>query len=121
VQQPSDAEAIYLTVCSTCAGSTHAVGFFSETLFGLVSIIKLRDGLANCHLRQVKEGKGISPPMGLKSLVSMRRSLRSTEISIFFLRYGFCSLLRLQRMLFSTVFLFALYVSRPGSVPAGVQ
>jgi hypothetical protein len=30
-------------------------------------------------------------------------------------------LFRLRRMLFSTVFLFALYVSRPGSVPVGVQ
>jgi hypothetical protein len=40
----------------------------------------------------------------------------------FFLRWeGFCSLLRFASMLFSTVFLFALYVSRPGSVPVGVQ
>jgi hypothetical protein len=41
----------------------------------------------------------------------------------FFLRWEgllfFC--FGLQRMLFSTVFPFALYVSRPGPVPVGVQ
>jgi hypothetical protein len=45
----------------------------------------------------------------------------NSDLRFFFLRYGFCSWFRLQRMLFSTVFLFALYVSRPGSVPVGVQ
>jgi hypothetical protein len=56
------------------------------------------------------------------ALGSIKLSVMSDSNSHFFVvRYGFCSLLRLLRMLFSTVFLFALWMSRPDSVPVGVQ
>jgi hypothetical protein len=45
----------------------------------------------------------------------------NSESSFFSSSDSFCSLFRLQRILFPTVFLFALYVSRRGSVPVGVQ
>ena len=45
----------------------------------------------------------------------------NSDLLFFLLGRFFRFLFGLRRMLFSTVFLFALYVSRPGSVPVGVQ
>ena len=56
----------------------------------------------------------------LKSHVSMRRSLVSTSVWFFFHAVSVFSCW-LRRMLFSAGFLFALRVSRDGSVPFGVQ
>jgi hypothetical protein len=45
----------------------------------------------------------------------------NSDLLFFLLGRFFRFLFGLRRILFSTVFLFALYVSRPGSVPVGVQ
>ena len=55
-----------------------------------------------------------------KSHDSMRRSLVSTSVWFFFHAVSVFSCW-LRRMLFSAGFLFALRVSRDGSVPFGVQ
>ena len=45
----------------------------------------------------------------------------NSDLPFFFVGRVFVLCFGLQRMLFSTVFLFALYVSHFGSVPVGVQ
>ena len=64
---------------------------------------------------------GSNPEMPVKSHFYETVTAVNSDLPFFFVGRVFVLCFGLRRMLFSTVFLFALCVSRLGSVPVGVQ
>ena len=121
--------------CSGEFGSPTRSGYDFPNFRPLSLMVELWSGetIAQRHLWQdaelVNEGlrvfKELARPVLTDVLLATDlhagNALRSQRERFFFIGYCFCSSLRLRYLLFSTVFLYALFMSRSGSVPVEVQ